>query len=51
MAQLRASPKILRNRIHDRVIHGSRPSRFLDERRERGRLRGNNDRNDREREV
>ena len=38
------------SRPRDRVINGSRLHRFLDERRERGRLRGNNDRNDRERE-
>ena len=38
MAQLRASPNNLRNHLRDRTRERSRVNRFLDERRERGRL-------------
>ena len=40
----------MRNHLRDRNREGHRVNRFLDERRERERRRGNNGRNDRERE-
>ena len=50
MAQLYASPNNLRNHLHGRGSNHNRLNRFLDERRDRRHLYGNNDRNERERE-
>ena len=50
MAQLRVPQNNLRNHLHGRGFNRNRLGRFLDERRERDHLYGNNDRNERERE-
>ena len=49
-AQVYAPPNTLRNHLHGRGPKRNRLDRFLDERRDRRHLYGNNDRNERERE-